>query len=103
MKYISKDNHLCPDCGCYMGSFPPEPRKKEYRYCPLCHTDYEVKTFHEESFKPLDRIMSAQSGDHILIVDEQINQWVFAHDCNGRKYELDCVNRDVYRVRVGDF
>lgn len=58
---------------------------------------------HQESFKPLDRVMSSKSGDHILVVDEQTNQWVFARDCNGRKYEIDCVNNDVYRVTVGDF
>jgi hypothetical protein len=57
---------------------------------------------HEECFKPLDRIMCTWHN-HIMIVDEQINQWVFAHDSNGRKYELDCVNSDVYKVRVGDF
>lgn len=85
-----------------MGSFPPEPRKKEYRHCPLCHTDYEVKTFHEESFKPLDRIMCTWH-DYIMIVDGQIHQWVFAHDSNGRKYELNCINQDIWRARVGDF
>ena len=62
-----------------------------------------MSQFHQESFKPLDRVMSNKTGDHILIVDEQINQWVFAHDCNQRKYEIDCANNDVYRVFVGDF
>ena len=57
---------------------------------------------HEEYFQPLDRVM-INSSNNVLVVDGQINQWVFAHDCNGRKYELDCVNSDVYRVMVGDF
>ena len=62
-----------------------------------------MSKFHQEAFKPLDHVMSNKTGDQILLVDEQIHQWVFTHDCNGRKYEIDCVNNDVYRVCVGDF
>ena len=47
--------------------------------------------------------MSDKTGDDVLIVDEQINQWVFAHDNRNRKYELDCVNGNVWRVFVGNF
>ena len=59
--------------------------------------------FHQETFRPLDRIMSDKTGDAVLIVDEQINQWVFATDNRGRKYELDCVNGNVWHVFVGNF
>jgi hypothetical protein len=47
--------------------------------------------------------MGDKSGDCILLVDEQIHQWVFAHDNRGRKYELDCVNGNVWRAFVGMF
>jgi hypothetical protein len=59
--------------------------------------------FHQEAFRPLDRIMSDKTGDNILLVDDQINQWVFAHDNRGRKVELDCVNGNVWRAFVGNF
>ena len=59
--------------------------------------------FHQENFKPGDRIMSDKSRDNILLVDEQIHQWVFAHDRQGRKVELDCVNGNVWRAFVGNF
>ena len=59
--------------------------------------------FHQERFAPMDRIMSDKTGDNILLVDEQIHQWVFAHDNRGRKVELDCVNGNVWRAYVGNF
>ena len=62
-----------------------------------------MSEFHQETFRPLDRIMSNKTGDDVLIVDEQINQWVFAHDNRNRKYELDYVNGNVWRVFVGNF
>ena len=62
-----------------------------------------MSEFHQETFRPLDRIMSDKTGDDVLIVDEQINQWVFAQDNRNRKYELDCVNCNVWRVFVGNF
>ena len=62
-----------------------------------------MSEFHQETFRPLDRIMSDKTGDDVLIVDEQINQWVFAQDNKNRKYELDCVNGNVWRVFVGNF
>ena len=62
-----------------------------------------MSEFHQELFKPLDRVMSDKTGNNILLVDDQINQWVFAHDNRGRKVELDCVNGDVWRVFVGNF
>ena len=62
-----------------------------------------IGEFHQESFKPLDRIMSDKTGNEILLVDEQIYQWVFAHDRRDRKVELDCVNGNVWRVFVGNF
>ena len=59
--------------------------------------------FHQENFKTGDRIMSDKSGDNILLVDEQIHQWVFAHDNRDRKVELDCVKGNVWRAFVGNF
>ena len=59
--------------------------------------------FHQESFNPLDRVMSDKTGDDVLIVDEQTNQWVFAHDNRNRKYGLDCVNGNVWRAFEGNF
>ena len=54
--------------------------------------------FHQENFRSGDSIMSDKSGDNILLVDEQIHQWVFAHDNRGRKVELDCVNGNVWHA-----
>ncbi len=62
-----------------------------------------LNEFHQETFRPLDRIMSDKTGDDILLVDSQIHQWVFAHDNRNRKYELDCANGNVWRAYVGNF
>ena len=62
-----------------------------------------MAVFHQEGFKPGDRIMSDKTGDNILLVDERIHQWVFAHDSCGRRVELDCVNGNVWHAFVGNF
>ena len=58
--------------------------------------------YHEECFKPLDRVMMYGS-DTIYIIDEQIHQWVFMHDNRNRKIERDVTQSNIFRVAVGDF
>ena len=59
-----------------------------------------------EAFKVGDVVTSDQICGKHMIVESQYHQWVTVRDIYGhanRTYMIDCVNRDVYKVSVGDF
>ena len=60
---------------------------------------------HEENFKPGDIITgNCTVGNNVRVI-EQYHQWVTVEEIyrHGKKYMIDVVNNDVYRVFVGDF
>lgn len=59
-----------------------------------------------ECFKVGDIVTSDQLCGKNMIVESQYHQWLTVRDIYGhpdRTYTIDSVNRDVYKVFVGDF